>query len=96
MKLRYTRAMITAAMENQLNEVEYHNHPIFGFAVPQSVPNVPVEVLNPRDTWSNKEEYDATANKLAKAFNANFEAYKSYANEEIMAGAPKVTTETVA
>jgi phosphoenolpyruvate carboxykinase (ATP) len=96
MKLSYTRAMITAAMQNQLNDVAYINHPVFGFAVPQSVPNVPSEVLNPRDTWSNKDEYDATASKLAKAFLTSFEAYQSYANEEIMAGAPKVITESVA
>jgi phosphoenolpyruvate carboxykinase (ATP) len=96
MKLSFTRAMITAAMQDQLNNVEYVNHPVFGFAVPQSVPNVPSEVLNPRDTWANKEEYDATANKLAKAFLTSFEAYQSYANDEIMAGAPKVTSESVA
>lgn len=96
MKLSFTRAMITAAMQDQLNDVEYVNHPVFGFAVPQSVPNVPSEVLNPRDTWANKEEYDATANKLAKAFLTSFEAYQSYANDEIMAGAPKVTSESVA
>jgi phosphoenolpyruvate carboxykinase (ATP) len=96
MKLSYTRAMITAAMQNQLNDVAYINHPVFGFAVPQSVPNVPSEVLNPRDTWSNKDEYDATASKLAKAFLTSFEAYQSYANEEIMAGAPKVISESVA
>jgi len=76
--------------------VDYITHPVFGFAVPQSVPNVPTEVLNPRDTWANKAEYDATANKLAKAFLTSFEAYASYANEEIMAGAPNVTEDTVA
>jgi len=96
MKLRYTRAMITAAMLGELDNVDYITHPVFGFAVPQSVPNVPTEVLNPRDTWANKAEYDATANKLAKAFLTSFEAYASYANEEIMAGAPKVTEDTVA
>lgn len=95
MKLSYTRAMITAALEGKLDSVEYNTHPVFGFQVPQSVPNVPADVLNPRNTWANKEEYDATANKLAKAFLQNFETFESFANEEILAGAPRVV-ETIA
>jgi phosphoenolpyruvate carboxykinase (ATP) len=90
MKLRYTRAMITAAMEGKLDNVSYEMHPVFGFAVPQEVPEVPSEVLNPRNTWADKNSYDATALKLSKAFLSNFEAYESFASEEIIAGAPKV------
>jgi hypothetical protein len=59
MKLSYTRAMITAAMEGNLDSVSYEVHPVFGFEVPQTVPNVPSEVLNPRNTWSDKDAYDA-------------------------------------
>jgi len=90
MKLRYTRAMITAALENQLDGVEYKKHEIFGVEVPQSCPNVPDEVLNPRDTWEDKNAYDTKAQELAKSFVKNFEKYADYASEEILSGAPKV------
>ncbi|WP_375562000.1 phosphoenolpyruvate carboxykinase (ATP) [Bernardetia sp. OM2101] len=89
MKLSYTRAMITAALEGKLNDVNFEEQPIFGVKIPAECPNVPTEILNPKNTWKNKEEYDATANKLATAFVTNFEKYAEYANDEIMAGAPK-------
>ncbi len=63
---------------------------IFGLNMPVSCPNVPTEVLNPKNTWTDKNSYDKKANHLAKAFNENFEKFKDYANEEILAGAPKV------
>ncbi|AVI50880.1 phosphoenolpyruvate carboxykinase (ATP) [Pukyongia salina] len=88
MKLKYTRAMITAALEGKLSNVNYHVHPIFGLNIPQECPNVPSEVLNPRDTWADKEAYDRKAKQLAQSFKNNFEKFAEYANEEIMAGAP--------
>ncbi|HLO69427.1 MAG TPA: phosphoenolpyruvate carboxykinase (ATP) [Flavipsychrobacter sp.] len=90
MKLSYTRAMITAAMNGELNNVEYKAHPTFGVLVPQSVPGAPAEILNPRDTWADKEAYDKKANELAQLFVKNFDKYASQANEEILAAAPKV------
>lgn len=90
MSLKYTRAMITAAMNGELNNVEYKAHPTFGVLVPQTVPNVPSEILNPRDTWADKEAYDKKANELAQLFVKNFEKYASEANAEILAAAPKV------
>jgi len=93
-KLRYTRAMITAAMNGLLDNVEYNNHQVFGLAIPATVPDVPSELLNPRDTWADKDAYDATANKLAASFVKNFQKYADNANEEILAAAPKVS-ETV-
>ncbi len=90
MSLKYTRAMITAAMNGELNNVEYKAHPTFGVLVPQSVPNVPAEILNPRDTWADKEAYDKKANELAQLFVKNFDKYAAQANEEILAAAPKV------
>ncbi len=56
---------------------------------PTTCPNVPVEVLDPRNTWNDKNAYDATADKLAKQFNANFDKYKDGANAEILAAAPR-------
>ncbi|RFN59390.1 phosphoenolpyruvate carboxykinase (ATP) [Marixanthomonas ophiurae] len=88
MKLKYTRAMITAALNNQLEDVAYENHPIFGLNMPKECPNVPDDVLNPRQTWADKEAYDVKAESLAKSFKTNFEKFESYANEEILSGAP--------
>jgi phosphoenolpyruvate carboxykinase (ATP) len=76
--------------------VEYAAHPVFGILVPQSVPGVPAEVLNPRDTWSDKEAYDKKAAQLAQLFIKNFEKYSSQASDEIKSAAPKVVIEEVA
>jgi len=88
MKLKYTRAMITAALNGELDNVEYKNHTVFGLAKPQSCPNVPSEILNPRNTWEDKEAYDAKALELAAAFKNNFAKFEEFANEEIMSGGP--------
>ena len=90
MKLKYTRAMISAALENQLENVKYKTHAVFGFQVPQTCPNVPGEVLNPRNTWSRGEDYDVQAKKLAEAFVKNFQKFQSQASDDILQGAPKV------
>jgi phosphoenolpyruvate carboxykinase (ATP) len=90
MKLAYTRAMIRAALEGQLDAVNFEKHPIFGVAMPTECPNVPSEVLNPRQTWANKEAYDNQAQHLAELFHKNFQKYASFANDEILAGAPLV------
>lgn len=88
MKLKYTRAMITAALKGELDNVGYETHDVFGIAKPQSCPNVPEEVLNPRNTWEDKAAYDAKARELAESFKKNFAKFEEYANEEILAGAP--------
>ncbi len=90
MSLKITRALITAALNGELDNVEYTTHEVFGLDMPQSCPNVPSDVLNPKNTWEDKDAYDKKANDLARSFNENFEKFKEYANEEILAGAPKV------
>lgn len=90
MKLSYTRAMITAAMNGALDNVAYEAHPVFGFEMPTSCPEVPSELLIPANTWSNKEDYSKKASELAAMFVKNFEKYAAQANEEILAAAPKV------
>lgn len=93
MKLAYTRAMISAAMNGKLGEVtyeKYHIHSVFGVAQPRTCPGVPTEVLSPRTTWKNDEGYYKKAQELADAFKANFKKFESYASEEIMAGGPLV------
>jgi phosphoenolpyruvate carboxykinase (ATP) len=89
MKLSNTRAMITAALNGELDNVEFVAHPIFGMEIPTACPNVPVDILNPRNTWSDEEAYDAKANQLALEFNKNFEKFTTMANEETIAAAPK-------
>jgi len=89
MKLSYTRAMITAALNDELETVEYKEHPVFGVSMPLSCPGVPAELLDPRNTWEDKGAYDQKANHLARLFNENFETYASGVNEEIKAAAPR-------
>ncbi len=89
MKLKYTRAMITAALNGELDQVEYLNHEVFGIAQPQSCPNVPDEILNPRNTWEDKALYDEKARELALKFRDNFAKFEEFANAEIMEGAPR-------
>jgi phosphoenolpyruvate carboxykinase (ATP) len=93
MKLKYTRAMITAALNNKLDKVEYVTDQIFGLRIPQSCLNVPSTVLNPIDTWSDKAAYKAKANELARQFMQNFEKYADQASAEIINAAPKVSVD---
>lgn len=86
MKIKYTRAMVTAALEGKLNDVEYKLHPIFNVLVPQTCPNVPAEVLNPRDMWADKDAYDEQAKKLAAMFIKNFSKYNNMPENIINAG----------
>ena len=89
MKLAYTRAMISAALEGKLDHVEYVAHRHFGFMMPKECPNVPSELLSPRLAWSNEDEYDNKAKELAAMFIKNFEKYASGVSAEILAAAPK-------
>jgi phosphoenolpyruvate carboxykinase (ATP) len=88
MKLEYTRAMISAAIEGQLDHVKFQKHNVFGIAIPETCPNVPDEVLSPRSTWADKEAYDKKARELGKAFRLNFEKFKDFATKDILSGAP--------
>lgn len=90
MKLSYTRAMIAAALNGSLTKVNYEEHPIFGLLMPTECTNVPSEILNPRNTWSNKQDYDKKANELATAFLKNFDQFKEFASQETLNALPKV------
>lgn len=87
--LKYTRAMISAALSGVLNNVGYRTHSIFGAEIPLTCPNVPNEILSPRETWKNDDAFYKKANDLARKFNTNFTKFEEFANEEIMAGQPK-------
>lgn len=78
MKLKYTRAMVSAAITGELNDVEYIKDPIFNVNIPKTCPNVPDEILNPENLWADKDSYIKTAKTLAKKFEENFT--KKYPN----------------
>lgn len=93
MKLKYTRAMITAAMDGSLeaaNKDNYHIHSVFLVQQPRVCPNVPTHVLSPRKTWNNDEGYYKTAYKLADAFRENFKKFEDGANPETLSGGPNI------
>tara|TARA_B100000242_G_C43044306_1_gene487305 strand:+ start:880 stop:2496 length:1617 start_codon:yes stop_codon:yes gene_type:complete len=92
--LNYTRSMISAILNGDLENVKYNTHSVFGLKMPDSCPNVPADILNPKNTWKDKNKYDVKANKLANAFNKNFEQFSDNANEEILSAAPKATKQS--
>jgi phosphoenolpyruvate carboxykinase (ATP) len=86
--LRYTRAMINAALAGHLDETATRQDPVFGLAVPTSVPDVPAELLTPRATWSDGAAYDAKASELADMFRANFAQYADAVDADVAAAGP--------
>ena len=91
MPIKATRALLNAALDGSLNQVEFRTDPNFGFQVPVSVPGVDGAILNPRDTWADKAAYDATAAKLVDLFNENFQQFADHVDEGVRVAAPKVT-----
>jgi phosphoenolpyruvate carboxykinase (ATP) len=85
MKLAYTRAMVNAAVEGRLSGVPTATEPFFGLAIPQSVPDVPSDVLDPRRAWSDGSAYDAQAKRLAGLFADNFTQYEAAATPDVLA-----------
>ena len=90
MKIAYTRAMITAALSGQLDNVKYHKHDIFNLDIPATCPGVPDSVLDPRSTWADKSAYDAQARKLAGMFIENFKTFENDVDAVVKAAGPRV------
>jgi phosphoenolpyruvate carboxykinase (ATP) len=90
MKLAHTRAMIRAVLAGKMDQVKTITDPIFGMAIPQEVPGVPMDVLNPRNTWADKNAYDEKARYLAGLFMKNFEKYAGGVSKEILDAGPKL------
>ncbi len=88
MKIKYTRAMLTAALEGKLDNVEFIKDPFFNLMVPQTCPEVPVDVLNPKNTWTDKNAYDEQAKKLANMFVENFKEYSEGTSDAIKQAGP--------
>lgn len=87
MKLPYTRAMLTAALDGQLNDVSMEPHPVFKVMVPKACPHVPPDFLDPRGMWADKQAYDRAALELSARFNKNFERF-SDVDPEVLEAAP--------
>ncbi len=88
-RIRWTRALLNAALDGSLDEADFTIDPRFGFEVPLSVEDVPSEILQPRGTWEHGEEYDAAADELARMFNDHFEKYAAGCSSDVLASAPK-------
>jgi len=89
MNLKYTRAMVAAALSGALDDVDFQPDPVFGVAVPLAVPNVPAEVLSPRKTWPDPAAYDQKARELAQRFAEKFKTFDT-ADAQIKAAGPRV------
>ena len=92
MKLSHTRAMISAALRGELDDVPTNQHPVFNLDVPTACEGVPSSLWDVRSTWADVEAYDAAAEDLASRFAANFAQFAEHATEEMKAGAPRVSS----
>ncbi len=90
MKIAYTRAMVRAILSGALDGVQYERNAQFNLDVPTSCPDVPADVLNPRNTWSDGAAYDQQASKLAKMFVENFKPFENEVSAAVRAAGPKV------
>jgi phosphoenolpyruvate carboxykinase (ATP) len=88
MSIAYTRAMVAAALDGSLANVETVPDPVFGVGVPVSCPGVPPEVLQPRSTWDDPAAYDAKAQELAARFHANFAQFADAVSADVAAAGP--------
>lgn len=83
MKIAHTKSMVNAALNGKLDTASLQVDPNFGLLVPEGCPDVPVDVLQPRNTWSDSNEYDATAQKLAREFEINFKQFENQVEDEV-------------
>ncbi len=90
MKIQYTRAMLNAALNGELDKTETYEDPYFGFQVPVAINGVPSDVLNPKNTWSDKTKYDEAAKKLVSMFHENFKLFVGETSEVIAKAGPKI------
>jgi phosphoenolpyruvate carboxykinase (ATP) len=80
--------MLSEALAGNLDRIEYSEDPFFGLSMPSNVTGIPSDILNPRNTWRDKEAYDKKANELAKMFTENFNQFKKQAAKEILEAGP--------
>ena len=85
MRIGYSRALVNAALDGTLNQGEFVNDTVFGLSIPTVCPGLPQAILNPRNAWSDKRAYDATARRLVEMFRMNFEQFAPSTSPEIAA-----------
>jgi len=85
-KIKYSRAMVTAALDGSLDIVKYRHDELFNLDIPMECPGVPSEILDPKNTWIDKDSYDLSAKKLTQMFLENFEKFKDVSKEIRNAG----------
>ena len=90
-KLEYTRAMISAALDGKLNDATYYPHAVFGVMIPESCPGIRSEILSAKLTWKDKDAYDEAARMLGRYFIENFEKYNDKVSNEILSAAPNIS-----
>ncbi|HEY1615454.1 MAG TPA: phosphoenolpyruvate carboxykinase [Rhizomicrobium sp.] len=90
MPIKATRALLAAALDGTLANVEMRVDPHFRFRVPVSVPGVDAAILNPRDTWKDKAAYDAQAAKLVQMFRDNFKKFEAHVGPDVLQAAPQL------
>ncbi|NUQ84439.1 MAG: phosphoenolpyruvate carboxykinase (ATP) [Anaerolineales bacterium] len=88
--IRYTRALLNAALTGKLDNVKYKTDPVFGFEVPMECPDVPSEVLDPSSSWGDKKEYDRRYKDLAMRFEQNFAKFEDQTPKEVVQAGPKI------
>jgi phosphoenolpyruvate carboxykinase (ATP) len=88
--IKYTRALLNAALSGKLDNVKFKTDPVFGFEMPMECPDVPAEVLDPSSSWSDSGEYDRKYKQLAQRFAENFKKFEDEASQEVIAAGPKV------
>ena len=90
MRLSHTRSIVRHAVAGDLDDAEVVADPVFGVEVPVQVPDVPSELLRPRNTWNNPTAYDARAARLARMFEDNFDKYRSHVPKTVAAAGPRL------
>jgi len=85
-KIKYSRAMITAAINGDLDQTEYHHDELFNLDIPTKIEGIPSEILEPKNTWNDKNSYDESAKSLCKMFVENFEKFDDVSSEIKNAG----------
>lgn len=88
--IKDTKEIINAIHDGRVNKSEFESLPIFNLSYPKSIDGVDSSILNPVNTWKNKEEYDMTLRKVAEMFNDNFKKYEGVATDAVRSGGPKL------
>ncbi len=88
-RLQYTRRLVNAVLDGELNAVKWEEFPVFGFQIPTVCPDVPTDILNPRNTWEDKEAYDEQLHRLAALFSKNVAKFHGLITDDILAAGPR-------